>query len=41
MFADDINVFISASTIDELYVKANEFLRKLKDYISSIIIRVQ
>ena len=40
MFADDTNVFISASTIDELYVKANEFLRKLKDYIDSNFLHI-
>ena len=40
MFADDTNVFISASTIDELYVKANEFLHKLKDYIDSNFLHI-
>ena len=40
MFADDTNVFISASTIDELYVKANEFLHKLRDYIDSNFLHI-
>ena len=40
MFADDSNVFISASTIDELYVKANKFLLKLKEYIDSNFLHI-
>ena len=40
MFADDTNVFISASTIDELYFKVNEFLHKLKDYIDSNFLHI-
>ena len=35
-----INVFISASTIDELYVKVYEFLHKLKDYIDSNFLQI-
>ena len=35
LFADDTNIFVSASTIEELYDKANMILLKLKNYIDA------
>ena len=35
LFADDTNIFISASTTEELYHKANMVLFKLKNYIDA------
>ena len=35
LFADDTNIFVSASTIEELYDKANMILMKLKNYIDA------
>ena len=35
MFADDTNIFISASSTDELYSKANNVLMLLKNYIDA------
>ena len=35
LFADDTNIFISASTAEELYRKANMVLFKLKNYIDA------
>ena len=35
LFADDTNIFVSASTIEELYDKANTILLKLKNYIDA------
>ena len=35
LFADDTNIFVSASTIEELYDKVNMILLKLKNYIDA------
>ena len=35
LFADDTNIFVSASSIEELYDKANMILLKLKNYIDA------
>ena len=35
LFADDTNIFVSASTIEELYDKANIILLRLKNYIDA------
>ena len=35
LFADDTNIFVSASTIEELYDKAKMILLKLKNYIDA------
>ena len=41
MFADDTNIFISASNINELYHTANNILSILKNYIDSNYLHIK
>ena len=40
LFADDTNIFINATSSEELYIKANALLQKLKQYIDANFLHI-